>query len=119
MSFWAIGSSYLMRQSPGGERSGGFELYMRPKRGSTGQVEVVPNDWRTDEVLEIPQPFIDAALEGIRSAAAEKKVNLTELDLVLRRFLYNAPDASPLCFRQSGRIALRAAYESLTGRDLP
>ncbi|MEO0355239.1 MAG: hypothetical protein AAF268_10485 [Cyanobacteria bacterium P01_A01_bin.3] len=62
---YAIGSSYLIRQTAGSERFGGVTVKIGPQAMGTDSLTVVASDWLTDEPIDGDIQFlIDGATEG-------------------------------------------------------
>lgn len=115
----AIGSSYLIRQTPGSERIGGLQVTILSLQNGIGKIEVQTTDWQTRQAIEDDiSPFVDAALKGIKDFAKQHSIDLSGCNLVLSNFLYHPIDSFTQCYYQAGRSAFRAALEARKIRDL-
>lgn len=107
---YAIGSSYLARQTAGSERLGGVTVKLRPRMSMRGTIEVSATDWRTEEnIADNVQFLTDAAIEGIYRFAKENEINLDDWDITLSRFLYHPVDANPHTTRIAAYNAIASA----------
>ncbi len=121
MDHCSIGSSYLIRQTAGGERLGGLTVTVYPRYDGEGGVRVELTDWKTGEPHQYASDYAiysDAALEGIQSLAVDLELTLGDFDVVLDRFVIHEVNSDPRVYRQAGRSALRAALEALNVRDV-
>jgi|JI9StandDraft_1071089.scaffolds.fasta_scaffold02986_18 hypothetical protein len=59
----SIGSSYLLRQSPGAEQFGSASVKVRPKRGDAGSLHIRLSDFRTHEMLGDDAEFLRGVAE--------------------------------------------------------
>lgn len=120
MAFYAIGSSYLIRQVAGSERLGGLRVTVYPRSDNQGTIQVELTDWRTGAPHQSPMPdMAETALNAIRQLAEEHTFDLSQLDVKLDRFVFHAVDSAPICYAQAARSAFRSALESLQMEDSP
>jgi hypothetical protein len=117
----SIGASYLIRQSPGGERIGGLRVTIEPAAGNAGTIKHEATDWLNGQPLERPHdigPLVSEAVRGIREVARQCNVLLDEFDVVLSHFLVHPVDSRAKCYYQAAKSAFRSALEAWTTEDL-
>ena len=109
----AIGSSYLVRQSPSAERYGGVTVEIRPRKATQGTIVALPTDWRTEKPIEDDVAFLtDAAIEGIKKFAKDNDLNLDEWDIAVSRFAYHPIDSSARTTQIAAYNAAASAFAS-------
>jgi hypothetical protein len=117
----SIGTSYLIRQTPGSERVGGLRVTLRRRSGEVGTLTVETTDWRTEAAIEHSRQLdacVVEALRGVREVGDQYGIPMDEFDVVLSHFIYHHTDSAPLCYYQAGKSAFRSALEAWRTRDL-
>jgi hypothetical protein len=123
--FRTIGASYIIRQIPHSERTGGLQVTLRPleimpdqqhERGGKFNVELT--DWKTGKFIDSEglRECAKIAEEAVRRCAKHHGVDLRLFDVTLSKFLYHEVDSSPICYAQTGACAFRSAYFSLEAK---
>ena len=119
--FTTIGSSYRLDQSPGAECFGGCSVRLRRRSDSGGSILVERTFHPRSDPAAVDnaalQEFVDAAIDGIRTAASALGVDLARYDVTVGEFLYADCDARHVAFRFAGRAALRAALAARFGEE--
>lgn len=114
----AVGSSYLIRQSPGAERMGGLTITLMPAQADVGAIRVQPtNYFDQTEITDDIDWMVDAAKQGIQEWAEAHAFDLSGYDLILSAFAYHPVDSHSKVFYIAAKSALRAAVQALTMRD--
>ena len=115
---YAVGSSYLIRQSPGGERLGGVRIRLSRATG-TGVIEVKLTSWFGGaEINEDIADLVEAAIQGVRDCAQQYGVDLSDYHILLSEFAFHLVDSRPNVFYQTARSAFRSALGAWLMRDL-
>ncbi|MEM8779110.1 MAG: hypothetical protein AAGF26_09605 [Cyanobacteria bacterium P01_G01_bin.49] len=110
---YAIGSSYLIRQSPGAERIGGVTVRISPRTGSMGTLKAIATDWITEELIDDDIKFlIEGATEGIKRFAAENSFNLDDWDITVTKFAYHPVDSKQRTVQIAAYNAIAVALAS-------
>ncbi len=105
----AIGSSYLIQQSPGAEMVGGLEVKVQH---GNGQVIIETTLWHPRKEGDIPQVYINEAVKGVGKYAADNDINLSAFDITLRYFVYHPVDSRPKLYFLAGQNALQSAMNA-------
>jgi hypothetical protein len=108
----AIGASYCVDRTPGGERVGGLMVKLQRRTGDAGKIEIIPTDWRTGEPLAGIDVFIKEVERGLFDAAKETGADLKELDVQLTDFVYHDVDSWGGCYYGAARSAFRSAWDA-------
>ena len=109
----AIGSSYLIRQSPGAERFDGATATIRLANTEPGTIEIKLNDWRTLDTIDDDAEFLrDAAQKAIVRFAEHNLVDLPAWDITIDRFAYHPVDSGPKGTYDAVYNALASAFAS-------
>lgn len=110
----AMGASYCLDQSPGGERYGGLMVTLRWPEAEAGRITIQPNDRRTGQPLDerVVDPIRVAAEAGIREAARAVGADLDGVDIVLSDFAYHPVDSPTWLYGRAAKSAFRSAWEA-------
>ncbi len=119
MNTKAVGSSYLIRQSPGSERVGGLTITLtRPQQG-VGVIRVQPtNYFGQTEITDDMDWMVRAAKQGIQEWAEEHSFDLAHYDLILSAFAYHPVDSRGQVFFIAAKGALQAAVQAWMMQEL-
>ena len=114
MKIYAVGSSYLIFQAPGGAWVGGVTVKIKRSGAAAGTWTVTPTDYRRDRSFEadVIAPYADAAKEGIERFAAESGIDLNEWDVTVSEFAYHEVDSAETMFKIAGFNAAASAFAS-------
>ncbi|MFK7803311.1 MAG: hypothetical protein AB8G95_16875 [Anaerolineae bacterium] len=116
---YSIGSSYLIRQSPGAERLGGVTIKLWLNQSGTPTRQVVFTDWKLNQpIADDIKTLAIAAEKGIEQFAAEHDIDLTQYSWELSKFAYHPIDSRPSTFQLAGYNAFASAWSTwnrLTG----
>lgn len=111
----AIGSSYLIRQSPGSERIGGVTILIRPRAGSVGTLNIKPTSWFTGDPIEDDIDFLkSAAIEGLNRFATENAIELNKWDITVSNFAYHPVDSWAKTTQVAAYNAIATWYSTYT-----
>lgn len=109
----AIGSSYVIRQTPGGERLGGLRITLMASAEKGGTVEADPTSFFGGARLEGEVGWIlEAARRGVHDYAARHGVDLSGFRVVVSEIAFHPVDSSEHIFYQAAQSALRSALEA-------
>lgn len=113
MSTKAVGSSYLIRQSPGSERVGGLTITLTRPQGDVGVIRVQPtNYFGQTEITDDMDWMVSAARQGIQEWAEAHAFDLSKYDLTLSAFAYHPVDSHSKVFYIAAKGALQAAVQA-------
>ena len=116
---YAIGSSYLIRQTPGGEQFGGLTVTIRPRRSSTSQLDIQLTDWKTNKPIEENIGYLaNEAFKGLQAFAEEHHIDLENFSITLSKFAYHPVDSAAKTFRKAGYLAFAAAWQTWHMNDI-
>jgi len=91
----AVGSSYLIRQSPGGEQFAGATVKICPRRLDRPSVVVRLTTFRTQELIDDDADYLrEYALKAVDRFANDHG-DLAEWDIEIYDFAYHPVDTSP------------------------
>ncbi len=108
---YAIGSSYLIQQSPGAERFGGLTLKLWPNHSGSPSRNILLSSWTEAQTIREDIRFLTSmAEEGIKQFAAEQQIDLSNYNWELSRFAYHPIDSKPEVFRLAGYNAFASAW---------
>ena len=105
----AIGAAYLLRQTAGSEMFGGLEVVLRVPARSPGDIRVSKTTWPDGEVREDLYGYETQAIEGLKAYAKARDIDLSRVDVELRRFLFHPVDSKPKAYYLAAQNALEAA----------
>ena len=91
----AIGAAYLLRQTAGSEMVGGLEVVLRVPARHPGEIRVSKTTWPDGEVREDLYGYETQAIEGLKAYAKARDIDLSRVDVELRRFLFHPATRSP------------------------
>ncbi|PHQ33778.1 hypothetical protein [Rhodopirellula bahusiensis] len=104
----AIGSGYLIQQSPGGEMIGGVEVTLRHAKTTAGSLVALDTVWQSQSVNDVPPTYQQEAVAGIRKFANKRNIDLTRFHIEIGRFVVHDVDSMPVLYY----LAAQNAFES-------
>lgn len=107
---YAIGSSYLVRQSAGAERYDGATAQISRRPDPAGRIDIQLTDWKTNARIDDAEFLMDAASSAVLSFAATNLIDLKFWDITISRFAYHPADTSPQSTHNAVYNSLAAAF---------
>ena len=105
----AIGAAYLFRQTAGSEMVGGLEVVLRVPAKNPGEIRVSKTTWPNGEAREDLWGCDAQAIAGLNHYIETRGIDLSQVDIELRRFLIHEVDSKPRAYYIAAQNALEAA----------
>ena len=105
----AIGAAYLLRQTAGSEMFGGLEVVLRVPAKNPGEIRVSKTTWPNGEAREDLWGCDAQAIAGLNHYIETRGIDLSQVDIELRRFLIHEVDSKPRAYYLAAQNALEAA----------